>query len=173
VSDPANRLTSKAIPGGATLAYTYDPVGNLLTVGGDGRATPTTYQYDKLNLLEQMTESNGKIDVFGCNADHQRIDTWDAATYTDGGGVRYDGTGKVVAPNGFATHIHSTLDTANKLTGITTIRASSRRRCQPGVRPQLQLRRGLALALPRYGAGRHRPHPGAPVPSPTTCPAAR
>ncbi len=43
MSDAANRLTSKSIPGGPTLAYTYDPVGNLLTLGGDGRAAATTY----------------------------------------------------------------------------------------------------------------------------------
>jgi YD repeat-containing protein len=125
VSDAANRLTSKAIPGGPTLTYGYDPVGNLTSVGGDGRATPSIYQYDKLNLLEQLTEANGNRVVFAYNADGQRIDTWYAATYTDGLGVRYDTSGKVVPPNGFAAYIHSTLDTANKLTGIKTTRASS------------------------------------------------
>ncbi len=72
-----------------------------------------------------MTESTAKLDVFAYNADHQRIDTWEAATYADGGGVRDDGTGKVVAPTGFATHVHATLDSADKLTGAKTTRASS------------------------------------------------
>ena len=118
----ANQLTAKAIPGGPTLTYTYDPAGNLMSSGGDGQPSPTTYHYDKLNLVDQITEATGRIDVFAYNADHQRTDTWD----NTGIPVAYDSTGNnVIPPTGFAVHIHITYDPANQVTEIKTTRGSS------------------------------------------------
>ena len=119
--DSANRPTAKAVPGAATLTYGYDPAGNLTTLGGDGRGS-TAYHYDKLNLLDQVTESSGRTDIFGYDANHQRIDTWYATNTT----VAYDATGNnIIAPTGYAGHIHATLDGAGHLTGLKTTRASS------------------------------------------------
>ncbi|MCA1683956.1 MAG: RHS repeat protein, partial [Actinobacteria bacterium] len=101
-----NRLTSKAIPGGPTLTYGYDPAGNLTSVGGDGRSAPSTYHYDVANEVDQLSESSGRIDVFAYNPDHRRTDTWFAASYGDGGGVRYVPDGKTIAPPTFAAHTH-------------------------------------------------------------------
>ena len=119
--DAANRLTTKAIPGGPTLTYSYDPAGNLTAMGGDGRGS-TGYHYDKLNLVDQVTESSGRTDIFGYDANHQRIDTWYATNTT----VAYDATGNtVIAPTGYAGHIHATIDGAGHLTRLKTTRASS------------------------------------------------
>ena len=122
VYNAANELTSNSPPGGPTLTYGYDPAGNLISAGGDGRPQPTTYHYDKVDEVDQMTEPNGNIDIFAYNADHQRTDTWDDT----GTAVVYDGTGNnVIPPANFALHIHDTYNVADELTEIKTTRASS------------------------------------------------
>ena len=123
--DNANRLLSKALPGGGpTLSYTYDPASNLLS-SADASGT-TTYGYNSLNQVDQLTEpATGRIDIFGYDAAGNRTDTWDAATYPGGGNVRYDATGNVVPPTGFALHTLNTFDTASQLTETRTTRASS------------------------------------------------
>ena len=120
--DAANRLRTKTLPGGAVLGYAYDPAGNMISSTDAGGTT--AYGYDKVNELDQITEPppSNRTDVFAYDADHRLTDTW-TATNT---GVTYDGTGNVVvAPTGFASHIHRTYDTAGNLTEIRTTAASS------------------------------------------------
>ena len=122
VYDAANRLKTKTLPGGAVLGYAYDPAGNMIS-STDAGAT-TAYGYDKVNELDQITEPppSNRTDVFAYDADHRLTDTW-TATNT---GVTYDASGNtVVAPTGFASHIHRTYDTAGNLTEIRTTAASS------------------------------------------------
>ncbi len=51
--DPLYRLTSVTYPEGDSTAYTYDPVGNRLTMTVSG--VPTTYTYDDADQLTSVT----------------------------------------------------------------------------------------------------------------------
>jgi YD repeat-containing protein len=57
--DVRNRLTSKQTPFG-TLAYTYDPASNLLTLkSSNAGGASDTYTYDQLNRLSTVTDAPG------------------------------------------------------------------------------------------------------------------
>jgi YD repeat-containing protein len=57
--DNRNRLTSKQTPEG-TLSYTYDAVGNLLTMqSSNPGGASDTYTYDELNRLATVTDASG------------------------------------------------------------------------------------------------------------------
>ncbi len=108
----------------ANTTYTYDPTGHLTSMA-DGRGT-TRYHYDKLGLLDQLSESGGAIDLFGYNQDHQRTDTYYNTSGTNGAAATYDASGNnLQAPAGFAVHSQSILDQGGRLTETKTTRASS------------------------------------------------
>jgi len=121
--DALNRLTSKTATGATsyTLGYAYDKVGNLTSLT-DGRGT-TSYAYDPVNNLTKLTEGAGShnVEVFKYNSDNKRTDTYDAAT-----GYTLDGNNIVTSnPSGFAAHLASGFNSANKLTSLKTSRSSS------------------------------------------------
>ena len=99
--DTRNRLTSKQTPFG-TLSYTYDPAGNLLTLGSSNpNGASLTYTYDALNRLATVTDN--RLLAQGA--------TSGLTTYN------YDAVGNLqnfVYPNG-VTHAY-TYDTLNRLT---------------------------------------------------------
>ncbi|HEX5506294.1 MAG TPA: hypothetical protein VFW96_27000 [Thermomicrobiales bacterium] len=87
--DPLNRQTQKALPGGETLAYGYDDVGNMtsLTDGGG----EIDYAYNDVNLLTTLTEPGGAQTTFTYDSNNRRLTTafpngvTETRTYDDSG----------------------------------------------------------------------------------------
>lgn len=98
--DTRNRLIAKATPQG-TLSYTYDAVGNLLSIrSSNTNGVSVDYTYDQLNRLKTVTDN--------------RL-TNGTTTYT------YDNVGNLQSylyPNGVKTE--HTYNTLNRLTNLTT-----------------------------------------------------
>ncbi|WP_431065742.1 RHS repeat-associated core domain-containing protein [Methylotuvimicrobium sp.] len=97
--DELNRLTGHTDPNGFTVAYQYDPAGNLQTLTYPGTNRTVTYGYDDANRLKTV-----KIDWLSGSP---------TTTY------HYDGAGRMEQAdlfNGSVTNY--TLDKADRLTGI-------------------------------------------------------
>lgn len=98
--DNRNRLTSKATPQG-TLTYTYNAVGNVLTVrSSNANGTSVDYGYDELNRLKTVTDN--------------RLGTTQNVTTYD-----YDNVGNlqsIVLPNNVTSTY--TYDALNRLTNL-------------------------------------------------------
>jgi RHS repeat-associated protein len=113
--DGKGQQTSKIQAGGPSsyrFDYGYDAAGNLTSSKETLGATAHTvsYGYNNAELLDRATEGDGTVDLFGYNKDHQRIDTWYAASGTNSSPA-YDGTSKwsILAPAGFSGHIALTV----------------------------------------------------------------
>jgi RHS repeat-associated protein len=120
---PLGVTTCPTIGSDSTVCYGYDEASNLTSVS-DGRGT-TKYHYDKLNLLDQLTEASGRIDLFAYNGDHKRTDSW-FNTSGANASATYDSSGNTLQPpSGFAAHSHIDFDFANRLTRTWTARQSS------------------------------------------------
>ncbi len=124
--DWLNRLTQKTLPDGRQLRYTYDEAGNLLSAveaTSLGLVTRTTsYEYDAVNNVIEMSEPSGEKTVFRYNEDNKRTDTWYTATgYSKTVGSYHP----VSIPTGFAAHTKNELDKNNRITRTTTSRASN------------------------------------------------
>jgi RHS repeat-associated protein len=126
--DRVNRLTVQssngtsscpATPDNITQCFSYDKAGNLRSLA-DGRGI-TTYHLNDVSELDEMNESTGKTDVFGYNSDHRRTDTY-TATSNAVDTVSYNPDHTLVAPTGWASHTHNTLDNGGRLTNTTTTR---------------------------------------------------
>ena len=100
--DALNRLTAEAKPTpGATVSFSYDPVGNLRFHTGPGGVVE--YRYSAVNLLAALVQPGGATTTYGYDNDNNRTGT--------------------THPNGVV--VTSAYNAAGNVTAITAVKGAS------------------------------------------------
>jgi len=129
--DPANKLTDRSTDDGnpttddsrLTQHYSYDQAERMVSFT-DARGT-ISYRYTVLSWLDRVDYPDGSRSLFDYNSDGKRTDTWHGVSGNNADGMQYTADHHMLAPSGFALHLHSDLDNDNRLIGLRGTRASS------------------------------------------------
>lgn len=123
--DLAGRRLSTTFPSGRQLLRTYDANGNPVTEQDGPTGGPyhtTTYAYNSLNLMSQLTRPNGDYQTYTYNAQGNltTLQVWNAAnTLVRESTFAYDSNGKLISSNDEDGVFNYTYDSSGNVLQLT------------------------------------------------------